>query len=250
MGNKDNLNIIQDSNEKEQELESISLYQALDIIYERATLVNIDKTAFFHSCKNRLKRILKKVFGEKAPEYLKKSGGRREYSIPIKGVNCIAVLLNIDLKKELDAKYGGELSCDVSNEIVKIGQSEREKYRLDIENLYRADFEDTNIAARLYLRSQLKMLFSGCSDEVQREMAKAYNIKYIPMAEEASEKLEVLKSQVDKLLESWDADQGTFNIINETCNMSYRYIVAEMQLLLNKCMFNPDLQDAMAKLQP
>ena len=242
------MDIIQNNNEDE--LECISLYHALEIIYAKANLINIDNIDFINSSKNRLKRILKKVLGEKAPEYLKKPGGSQEYVIPVKGVNCIAVLLNIDLKEELDMKYGGELSCDASNDVVKVGQSGREKYRSDIENLFRVDFKDTSVAARLYLRSQLKMLFSGCSDEVQRKMARAYNIKYIPKAEEASEKIEILKKQVDKLLESWDTDQGTCHIISETCNMSYRYIVAEVQMLIYKSMFEPSLQDAMAKLQP
>lgn len=248
MSNQENMDLITGNNEDGQE--SISLYQALNIIFKKSTLANSDNIDFFNSSKNRLKRILKKILGEKAPEYLKKSDGRQEYAIPVKGVNCIAVLLNIDLKEELDIKYGGELSCNVLNEVVKAGQSEREKYRADIENLLRVDFEDISIAARLYLRAQLKMLFSGCSDEVQKEMAKAYNIKYIPKAEETSEKLEVLNKQVDKLLESWDADQGTFNIASETCNMSYRYIVAEMQMLIYKRIFKSDLQDVMAKFQP
>lgn len=243
------MDIIQDSNEKEQKQECITLYKALEIIYDKADL-NIERESFHNMSKNKLKRKLSKVFGKEADVYLRKPDGSKEYSIPVKGVNCVAVLLNINLKEELGMQYGGELSHVALNEFGEEEQSERKKYVSDIENLFRTDFEDTSIAARLYLRSQLKMLFSGCSDEVQREMAKAYNIKYIPMAEEASERLEVLKSQVDKLLESWDADQGTFNTINKTCNMSYRYIVAEVQLLLNKCMFNPDLQDAIAKLQP
>lgn len=249
MGNKENMDIIQDNNEKEQGQEYITLYKALDIIYEKADL-KMEREDFHSMFKNTLKRKLSRLFGKEIDVHLKKSDGSKEYSIPVKGVNCIAVLLNINLKEELGMQYGGELSHVALNELGEEEQSERKKYISDIENLFRTDFKDTGIAARLYLRSQLKMLFSGCSDEVQREIAKAYNIKYIPMAEEAFEKLEVLKMQVDKLVESWDADQGTFNIISETCNMSYRYIVAEVQMLLYKCMLNPSLQDAMAKLQP
>lgn len=245
MSNQVNADIVQD-NERE---EFITLYTALEIIYKKAD-INVGWEEFYNANKNKLKRKLSKLLGKDADTYLKNPNRSETYTIPVKGVNCIAVLFDINLKEELEINYGGELPQVTLNELEEEKISEREKYRSEIEDLFRVNFESTSIAARLYLRSQLKMLFSGCSDEVQRKMAKAYNVKYIPKAEEASEKIEVLKEQVDKLLESWEADQGTFRNISETCNMSYRYIVAEVQMLIYKRLFMTDLQDAVAKLQP
>lgn len=246
MGNKVNADMIQDDKQK-----FITLYNAFEIIYQKAD-INVGKEEFYNTNKNKLKRKLSKLLGEGADTYLKKPNGKESYTIPVKGVNCIAVLLNINLKEELGGDYGGEVHLVTLNESEEEDEevSEREKYRSEIENLFQVNFESTSIAARLYLRSQLRMLFSGCSGEVQRKMAKAYNIKYFPNAKEASEKIEVLNAQIYKLLENWDADQGTFRTISESCNMGYRYIVAEVQMLMFKRLFTPDLQDAVATLQP
>lgn len=251
MSNQENMDIMQD--EEEQEQEFISLYKALEIIYEKVDWEAGFKTEwenFLNQWKSRPEGKLNKLLGKGASTYLKKPDGSDEYNIPVKGVNCIAVLLNFDLKEELGREYGGESSPVTLNEAEEDKPSERKKYQSDVRKLFRAAFKDTDVAARLYLRSQLKLLFSGCSGEVQRKIAKAYNMKYIPEAQEAAKKIEVLKEQVDKLLESWDADRGTFHCISETCNMSHRYIVSELLMLSYKRMFKSEIQDAIAKLQP
>ena len=258
MDKQENMNITpyEDEDEDEQEQEFTTLYKALQMIYtickkgDTRPYEQEEWEAFFNKSKNTLGRRLKKLFGKDANTYLKKHDGNGEYNIPVKGINCIALLLDIDLKEELGREYGGELSRITSKRLKEGAQSERKKYFSDVGDLFRAAFEDTDVAARLYFRSQLKLLFSGCSDEVQRKIARVYNMKYIPNAKKADENFERLKKQVDKLLECWDADQGTFHHISETCNMNYRYIVSELEMLLFKRLFKPETQNIIAKLQP